>query len=413
MGPTIPGMVSQAAAQPTTRRVRRVHGPAQPPPRRVRRVVVLACLLALLPALVSYATTMLRPSDSSLGIRSVEWLRAHGAAGVVSKIESIYYTLTAPAKGGPALRSLPRVGIASSVKSGGGVAGGASGVGSASGVAATVVDRPPRIRPLTRPALPGEGIWRATQPGASRSDPPLLVTTFRSDPAEYPRLVAGVAWINTSRDTVSLYAGREEPAVELPTRGPMEVPARYRHKLLATFNSGFKLADAHGGWALDGRTYAPMARGAATFVRYSDGHYDVVAWHGGPRVGPNVVFARQNLPPIVDAGRDNPNLNDGPEWGATLGNAIQVWRSGIGIDRHGNLIYAAANYQTVHSLADILRHAGAVRAMELDINSYWISFNTYATPGAGDPSKLLGETERPADRYLSPDDRDFFAVYLR
>ncbi len=156
-----------------------------------------------------------------------------------------------------------------------------------------------------------------------------------------------------------------------------------------------------------------MAEGAATFVRYANGRYDVVAWHGGPRVGPNIVFARQNLPLIVNGGRDNPNLNDGPEWGATLGNAIQVWRSGIGIDRHGNLIYAAANYQTVHSLADILRHAGAVRAMELDINSYWISFNTYAAPGAGDPSKLLGETERAAERYLTPDDRDFFAVYLR
>ncbi len=383
------------------------HAAAPPPPQRVRRVLVLACLVALLPAFASYATTMLKPSDSSLGIRSVEWLRAHGAAGVVSKIESVYYTLTAPAKGGPALRSLPRVGVASSGNGGAGLAG------SAAGAATTVVDRPPRIRPLTHPALPAEGIWRGTQPGTSRNDPPLLVTTFRSDPAEYPRLVAGVAWINTSRDTVSLYAGREEPAVELPSRGPMEVPAGYRHKLLATFNSGFKLADARGGWALDGRTYAPMAEGAATFVRYAGGRYDVVAWHGGPRVGPNIVFARQNLPLIVNGGRDNPNLSDGPEWGATLGNAIQVWRSGIGVDRHGNLLYAAANYQTVHSLADILRHAGAVRAMELDINSYWISFNTYAAFGARDPAKLLEETERPADRYLSPDDRDFFAVYLR
>ncbi len=31
--------------------------------------------------LVSYATAMLEPSNSSLGIRSVEWLRDHGAAG--------------------------------------------------------------------------------------------------------------------------------------------------------------------------------------------------------------------------------------------------------------------------------------------------------------------------------------------
>jgi hypothetical protein len=364
--------------------------------RRVRRVLCAACLLMLVPVLGSYAQAMLEPSNSSLSIRSVEWLRDHGAAGVVSKIESIYYELTAPSKGGPALHALPRVGVANSLAAPG-----------------PIVDRPARLRPLALPALPSEGIWHPTQVGESRNDPPLLVTTFRSDPSEYPRLVAGVAWINTSRTTISLYAGRLEPSVTLPTRGPMEVPARYRHKLLATFNSGFKLSDANGGWALDGHTYAPMRSGQATFVRYADGRYDVTAWKGGPNVPSDVLFARQNLPLIVDRSRPNPNLNDGPEWGATLGNAIQVWRSGIGVDRHGNLIYAAANYQTVASLAKVLIHAGAVRAMELDINSYWTSFNTYAESGARDPSKLLAEMERPATRYLSADDRDFFAVYLR
>ena len=109
----------------------------------------------------------------------------------------------------------------------------------------------------------------------------------------------------------------------------------------------------------------------------------------------------------------NPNLSDGPQWGATLGNAIRVWRSGIGIDARGDLIYAAANDQTVGSLAEILIHAGAIRAMELDINSYWVTFNSYARPDAGRPTSLLPSMTRPATRYLSADDRDFFAVYLR
>ncbi len=403
--PHIPGAGSLAARPP-----RRAAPPRSSPPRaaRVRRVLATACVIVLAPALVSYVSALLEPSNSSLGIRSVEWLRNHGAGGLVTKIESIYYTLEAPAKGGPALHALPKVGLTS----GSGVAGGIAGAGGVPS-AIRVVDRPRRVAPLIRPALPGEGVWHPTQVGESRNDPPLLVTTFRSDPTEYPRLVAGVAWINTSRTTVSLYSGRLEPSVELPSRGPMEVPMRYRHKLLATFNSGFKLVDANGGWALDGRTYAPMRENQATFVRYTNGRYDVIAWHGGPDVPSNVVFARQNLPLIVAAGRPNPNLNDGPEWGATLGNAVQVWRSGIGVDRHGNLIYAAADYQTVSSLAQILIHAGAVRAMELDINSYWVSFNAYAEPGARQPSKLLGGMERPAERYLSPDDRDFFAVYLR
>lgn len=385
---------------PVGREIRRAPGPL----RRARRVLSVAALAALVPVLVSFLAMLARPSNSSFGIRAVEWVRENGAAGVVTSVESIYYSLQAPSKGGPALRALPRVGVASA---------GAAGHVVASAGQAAAIDRPPRISPLTRPALPGEGVWHATRAYESRSDPPLLVTTFRSDPAEYPRLVAGVAWIDTSRTSIMLYAGLQEPSVELPSRGPTEVPVSARAGLLATFNSGFKLEDSHGGWALHGRAYAPMQDGQATFVRYADGRYDVTDWHGGAQVPSDVVFARQNLPLIVDGGQLNPNLSDGPEWGATLGNAIQVWRSGIGIDRHGNLIYAAANYQTVKSLAEILRHAGAVRAMELDINSYWISFNTYGAPGGHDPAKLLEETERPAERYLTPDDRDFFAVYER
>jgi hypothetical protein len=58
-------------------------------------------------------------------------------------------------------------------------------------------------------------------------------------------------------------------------------------------------------------------------------------------------------------------------------------------------------------------HAGAVRAMELDINTYWTSLITYRYPGAGHPANLLANMDRSPLRYLTPDDRDFFAVYVR
>jgi hypothetical protein len=363
-------------------------------------VLLTAALVALAPAALSYLIALAGPSNSSFGIRSVEWLRDHGAAGIVTRVESIYYSLNAPEKGGPALRTLPTAGLR-------------AGAGRAPGAPPRALDRPARIAPLAARPLPGEGRWNPTLAGESTSDPPLLVTTFRSDPSEYPRLVAGVAWINTSRTSIALYPGRLEPSVTLPSRGAMDVPPSARGNLLATFNSGFKLADAHGGWARDGHTYAPMVDGQATFLRYADGRYDVSAWHGGPRAGRGIVFARQNLPLILEGGRPSPRLSDGQEWGATLGNAVRVWRSGIGIDAHGNLLYAAADFQTVGSLAHILQRAGAVRAMELDINSYWVSFNSYAGAGGSQPAKLLAGTERPATRYLSPDDRDFFAVFRR
>ena len=173
------------------------------------------------------------------------------------------------------------------------------------------------------------------------------------------------------------------------------------------------MSDSGGGFAYNGHTYAPLKARLGTILRYRDGRVDVISWTGGPDVPGDVVYARQNLPLIVSGGRPNPNLSDGPEWGATLGNAIQVWRSAVGIDRHGNLIYAAANYQTVGSLAAIMIRAGAVRAMELDINTYWTSFITYRYPGAGDPANLLPTMDRSPERYLTPDDRDSFAVYAR
>lgn len=241
----------------------------------------------------------------------------------------------------------------------------------------------------------------------------MLVTSFRSDP-NYPQMVAGVAWMNKSVTTTQLYPGAQEPSVAMAQRGPEEVPLSLRSRLVATFNSAFKLVDSGGGFAYGGHTYAPMQNGLGTAVRYTNGTVSVIDWNYGSVAPSNVVFARQNLPLIVDNGRPNPNLSVGGEqWGATLGNAVRVWRSALGVDSHGNLIYAAADYQTVQSLAAIMLHAGAVRAMELDINVYWPSFITYTGPGAAGAANLLAGMYRSPARYLTPDDRDFFAVYLR
>jgi hypothetical protein len=51
--------------------------------------------------------------------------------------------------------------------------------------------------------------------------------------------------------------------------------------------------------------------------------------------------------------------------------------------------------------------------MELDINTYWTSFIHYRHPGASGEANLLAGMDRPPQRYLTPDDRDFFAVYVR
>ena len=362
--------------------------------RTVRRRRTLALLLILLaPVLYSYVTTVTKPSSLPLGIRSVEWVRTHHGAWLVNEAERIYYGWNAPAKGGPTLKTLPQVGTPPARSRG-----------------PRRSYRPKSIVPILRPRLPGEGVWRSTGRVVDGATP-VLVTTFRSE-ASYPRIVAYVAWFDHTRTQLALYPGRYEPPHATP-RGPMQVPHAQRWRLLSTFNSGFLSRDSHGGFFVNGTSAAPLQRGQGTVIAYNDGRVDVVSWTGGVTPPTNVVLAEQNLPLIVAHSKPNPLLADGSRWGSTLGNAVRVWRSGVGVDRRGNLIYAAANDQTAASLADILIHAGVVRAIELDINAEWPSLITYGRGGVGYATKVVPNSQQSIGRYLVPDDRDFFAIYRR
>jgi hypothetical protein len=271
-------------------------------------------------------------------------------------------------------------------------------------------DAPLPITPVFAHPLPGEGVWRGTGPLVD-GRPPVLVTTFRSEIA-YPRIVAYVAWFDHTRTALAWYPGRYEPP-RAPVRGPMSIPYDQRWRLYATFNGGFIYSDGSNGSSIGGRMYEPLKRGLATLVAYRNGRVNIRTWTGGPVAGPQIAFARQSLPLIVDHGRLNPALNDSSQWGFTLGNAVRVWRTGAGIDRHGNLIYAAADWQTATTLARILQRAGAVRAMQLDINPEWPTLITYRHRHGLDPVRVVPNYQQPATRYLVPDDRDFFAVYRR
>ena len=372
------------------------------PPRRGRprlRWVVPAVLLVLLsPAIYSWTRMAVEPSSLPLGVRSVEWLRMHHFNWLVDEAEHVYYTWKTPAKGGPQLRTLPTVGIRGKQRPKRHVHAAAS------------APWPRPIRPVFARPLPGEGVWRPSGPPVD-GGPPVLVTTFRTE-RDYPRIVAYVAWFDHTRSALAYYPGRYEPP-SATLRGPMEVPWGQRWRLLATFNSGFIYSDGLNGDALDGHVNEPLKDGLATLVAYRTGAVNIVAWQGGASPSRRVAFARQSLPLIIDNGRLSPALNDSTQWGFTLGNAVRVWRTGIGIDRRGNVIYAAADFQTVTTLAEILKRAGAVRAMELDINPEWPTLITYRHRHGLLPTRVVPNYQQPPTRYLVPDDRDFFAVYRR
>jgi hypothetical protein len=96
--------------------------------------------------------------------------------------------------------------------------------------------------------------------------------------------------------------------------------------------------------------------------------------------------------------------------GRHVGRGTAVWRTAAGIDAHHNLIYIAAD-DTPLGLAQTLVHAGAVGALEQDLNPEWSTFNIYGGRGGAAPTMFVPHRQQSADRYLVADSRDFFAVY--
>jgi hypothetical protein len=225
-------------------------------------------------------------------------------------------------------------------------------------------------------------------------------------------VIAYAGWIRTAATDLGLYLGYEGPGVTNLSRGPEAVPSTGISRLLATFNSGFYEKDGAAGFYTNHTLYFPMLKGLATLVRYTNGTVGITQWAGGPTPGPTVLMARQNLPLLVNNSAPTALTANNYAWGLTLHGAPAVWRSALGIDKNGNLIYAAASDQTAASMARIMVTLHCVRAMELDINPEWPIFVTYAGPGAAKPTLDVPNPNQVADRFLYTSTKDFFAVFL-
>jgi hypothetical protein len=255
-------------------------------------------------------------------------------------------------------------------------------------------------------ASPPAGVaWRPGTYGVGGRSPVLVGTVTANGSTAY------VAWIDHSRSRLALYPGLHEPPSALP-RGLGEVPHGERWRLLATFNGGFKANAGAGGFLVDGHADEPLQVGDGTLVEYRDGSLAILDWQGRTKPGA-LVLARQNLPPLVWNGRPSPSVGDVPLWGATLGGGVDVWRTAVGVTAAGDLVYAAGGGQSPATLAELLIRIGAYRAIELDINPEWPTFITYRRRGGRDPVAVVPNPQQSADRFLTPDDRDFFAVYTR
>jgi hypothetical protein len=256
------------------------------------------------------------------------------------------------------------------------------------------------VPPVPTPAGPGGSVGWAPQ-GRSVLNRPLLYTGSSGG--------AFVAWMDPQLARPVIVPGSADPGGPWPWGG--QVAPESRAFLLASFNGGFKWGDFSGGVFAFGTAFRGLVPGQASLIVYSDGSFTVGAWGRDNDPAKQVVGVRQNLQLLVDGGRPTPAAGGTGAWGASVAGAATA-RSAVGVDANGALVWAGGRLAPA-DLANAIISAGAVRAMQMDINPDWVNFNSYdvAPDGSAHGNGLYGATG--ADRYLHPNARDFVVVMVR
>ena len=376
--------------------------------RRRRRVIaVTAAVLAavLLWMTMSLGTALNNPAlGSSYGARAAEWFREHGGASVVTWAENWWYSHHQPKVGG----TLPKGTIHAPA--------GTSSTGAATGTTVAHLPAPAPIVPLANPPVPGEGQWSPV--GRLVHGLPAVYTTELRPSAIHTSYVVGLAWMDPKLLRATLYSGSQIPGGGPYTHTAPISPAAAT-TLVSAFNAGFLMSDANGGYYTDNKTVIPLVNGAASFVVNKDGTFNIGQWGRDVTMTSAVASVRQNLILLVDNGQVTPTVSDANarQWGAALGGALYVWRSALGVTANGALVYVGGPGLSISDLANIMVRAGAVRAMELDINTDWVNYSyfTPSTPnGLATPANgtllLPGMTGTPGRYFASWWARDFITM---
>ncbi len=338
---------------------------------------------------------------SSIAARVAEWGRSHGIGGFVTWAETEWYKLNPPKKGGVPPK-------------------GSFGTGPTKVVVPATghLPAPVDIKTPAAHALPGEGVWHIAGRRAANGVPGLYEAFVRPN-AVNTSFVVGVAWMDPTVLRAPLYSGSY-----IPGGGPYTYSAPIKPAatttLVAAFNAGFRLQDANGGYYTQGRMIKPLRVGAASIVIFKDGTMTVGQWGSDVKMSNQVESVRQNLDLIVQNGKAAPGLaaQNSNKWGITLGGTFNVWRSGLGVTKNGALVYVGGPALSISDLANVLVRAGAVRAMQLDINTGWVQYSIFSgaigTPLNGNNAvPLLNGMESPSRYFANWWNRDFFTMSLR
>lgn len=274
----------------------------------------------------------------------------------------------------------------------------------------------PQIAPIFTPSIVGEGTWLTQEMAPSPyANLPLMAKTFFRPDQSHPYALVTLQQFDSRFLSLHMVAGSKEPGGPRGFPGPGRIPSTDQHgnTLLVAFNGGFKYADGQYGMQADGVVYVPPQLGAATIALTKEGHIILGTWGGDPRLNPgntSLVAWRQNASLLIDHGTINPLTHDGATWGGTILNSAYTWRSGIGITKQGTFLYAAGNSLTALTLAKALSAGGAVMAMQMDINPFWVRAFLYQRDSQGvlHITKLRPSMQGSGTEYLNSTARDFF-----
>jgi hypothetical protein len=185
--------------------------------------------------------------------------------------------------------------------------------------------------------------------------------------------------------------------------------------VIGAFNGGFKVDSHSGGSMTDGVVLEPMVAGRATVAISTSGALTIGQWGLDlPRASFPAIAYRQNSSPLIWHGALSPALSTWGAWGDTLHGVPAVSRTALGIDAQGNVLYGASETGILPiQLARALLAAGAVNAMELDINPYWpvLGLVHHPSHSATTPFELsLPHSQHSASIYWNGWTRDFFVA---
>ncbi|MEI6216479.1 MAG: phosphodiester glycosidase family protein [Actinomycetes bacterium] len=353
---------------------------------------LLVLVLLLLPVSWSIGTAMLPANTDPTAARLAEWARDHWLGSVVTALEQLQYEINPPKVGGTitpnSFGSTP---------------------------SATPTGEIPiheALTPIVSPSAANEGTFsEALNVGGL----PIIQVAYLRPDSIHTSYVSSVVWMSGAHVRFEQRPGTLDPG-QLSKWSTEPVLSRSTPDLIGAFNGGFKIRSSRGGYYDNGHTQGTLRTGAASIVVYKDGTSNIGKWGSDVVMTPDVLSVRQNLDLLVDNDQLAKNINTAVEsnWGATLKAKTYVWRSGIGITAAGDFVYVMGDALNAYSLANLLHKAGAIRAMQLDINPQWVSFMWFQKSSTGGVVPIkAARFDRPADRYFHPSSRDFFAIYSK